>query len=137
LLSTIIVTQRTEITQFIFGRPLRLAKWQKFAGFITMPLAFTDGVSVHGWVGPLRGVPDAASRQGAIRSGEAAKALVDVLNEAGVESKLGFPIPDLGPNAVLVEVGPKPLPLTLQLKPDNIPADSSGNRIYGNIDEEE
>jgi hypothetical protein len=115
---------------------LRQAKWQKFSCTITMPLRFSEGVSVHGWVGPIHGVPDNASRQGAIRSGEAARALVAVLNEAGVESKIGFPIPELGPNAVLVEVGPKPLPAALELKPENIPADSSGNKTWGNIEAE-
>ena len=116
---------------------LSRAKWQKFSGSITSPLAFFDGVSVHHWVGPLYGIPDAASRQGAIRSGEAARALVRVLNEAGIDSKIGPPIPELGPNAALVEVGPKPLPPTLQLKPENIPTDPSGMKLWGNIEQEE
>jgi hypothetical protein len=62
--------------------------------------------------------------------------LVAILNEAGVESKIGFPIPELGPNAVLVEVGPKPLPAALELKPENIPADSSRIKTWGNIEAE-
>ena len=68
---------------------LSRAKWQKFSGSITSPLAFFDGVSVHHWVGPLYGIPDAASWQGGIRSGEAARALVRVLNEAGIDSRIG------------------------------------------------
>jgi hypothetical protein len=92
-------------------------------------------VHVRGWLGYL-GKPsiDPSEKRGSQRSFAAATALVQVLNEAGVAAALGPPDPDIGPNAVLVEVGPKPLPQEMQLTPADVLADERKNRVWGNID---
>lgn len=95
------------------------AGWSRLAGTIEFPAAFFDGVIVHATVGAI-------SR----RPGEAADALIAVLNNNGIVAKRGPSLRELG---ILVEVGPKPLPPSLQLKPEGIPSDESGGRTYGNI----
>jgi hypothetical protein len=48
---------------------------------------------------------------------------------------ISMPSPTEQPNVLIVEVGPKPLPTSLQLKPENIPSGPAGGKSYGNIAE--
>jgi len=82
---------------------------------------------------------------------DAANSLVSILNDNKIEARVGYPPffldehgnpirptypPSTGPpNVIIVEVGPKPLPISLQIKPMDIPADARGNRTWGNIAE--
>jgi hypothetical protein len=99
-----------------------VAGWKKFPGPLPR-MAFFDGVVVHTSLGtqPTRA---------------AAEAFVSVLKNNGIEARTGYPVQELGTNGVLVVVGPKPLPSGLQLKPENVPADKHGNRVWGNTLEE-
>jgi hypothetical protein len=103
---------------------LDAAGWKRIAepegGF----LAFNAGVVVHATAGAQSGPGIAA-----------ANALITVLKDNNIAARLGYPIQELGPSAILVEVGPKPLPLSLQIDPANVPADSRGNKVWGNITE--
>lgn len=99
-----------------------IAGWKKFSGSLPHPMAFFDGVVIHvGMSEYARAV---------------AEVLVSVLNNNGIVARRGYPVLELGDNGVLVVVGPKPLPKELDLKPENVPADKHGNRMWGNILEE-
>ncbi len=97
------------------------AKWKRYSGSLPH-IAFFDGVVVHTFINQ--------------QTREAAEALVSVLKNNGIEARTGYPIRELGKNGILVVVGPKPLPKELQLKPEDVPSDEHGNRIWGNILEE-
>ncbi len=99
-----------------------VAGWKKFSGSLSHPMAFFDGVVIH------VGMSEYART--------VAEALVSVLNNNGIVARRGYPVLELGDNGVLVVVGPKPLPKELQLKPENVPSDKRGNRVWGNIMEE-
>jgi len=99
-----------------------IAGWKQLSGTAPSTFAFFDGVVVH----VVAGLESARSR-------EAGDALIAVLNEAGIEARFGPPIMELGPSALLVEVGPKPLPATMQLKPEDIPGNDRDPKIWGNI----
>lgn len=97
-----------------------VAGWKKIPGSLPQ-VAFFDGVVVHSGMGA---------------SGSAKEAVVSVLENNGIVARAGYPVMELGNNGVLIVVGPKPLPASLQLKPENVPADAQGNRVWGNILEE-
>lgn len=99
---------------------LAQAGWKRLTGLLKTDSPFFDGVVVHA----------ALSSEHVIN---AADALVSVLNENGIEARRGYPVMELGPSAVLVEVGPKPLPPSLRLKPESVKADEHGNKVWGNI----
>jgi len=120
---------------------LQQAKWAGFTEPLRMPFPFVDGVVVH-VMGRISKKNDPAA--------EAANALISVLNENGIQSRVGYPTPFFDehgkpippipspterPNVLIVEVGPKPLPTSLQLSPDKIPADAKGNKSWGNMAE--
>jgi hypothetical protein len=102
---------------------LHEARW-KLSRDVTLrrPPAFFDGVVVHGPVGP-----------GSEQIQAVIDALVKTLNDNGIVARSGFPMDDLGPSGVVVLVGPKPLPKSLQLNPNSVPADAHGNKTWGNI----
>jgi hypothetical protein len=121
---------------------LDAAHWLRFTEALRQPFfAYPDGVTVH-IMGTVSKSNDPASR--------AAEALVSVLKQNQIEARVGSPLARIDedgrpvlfipptssapPNVVVVEVGPKPLPPTLQLSPD-IPADERGNKVWGNIAE--
>lgn len=97
-----------------------VAGWKKFSGPLPQ-VAFFEGAVVHSGMGS---------------SAPAKEAVVSVLENNGIVARIGYPIMELGSNGVLIVVGPKPLPASLQLKPENVPADAQGNRIWGNMLEE-
>jgi hypothetical protein len=83
---------------------------------------------------------------------DAATALASILNDNGIQSMVGYPMsflddhgnpimpmpvpsPTERSNVVVVEVGTKPLPTSLRLKPSDIPANAQGGKIWGNIAE--
>ena len=118
------------------------AKWTRFTP-LRHPFAFFDGVSIH-IMGRVSKQDDPAR--------DAATALVSILNDNGIKSKVGYSMPFLDEhgnlimplpipsqaersNVLVVEVGPKPLPTSLQLKPSDIPANAQGGKIWGNIAE--
>src|SRR6266404_4597147 len=80
---------------------LAQAGWKRFTDAYTADGVFFDGVIVHAIVGAI-----------SPRPGEAADALVVVLNDNGIVAKRGYPIRELGSSAILVVVGPKPLPIS-------------------------
>jgi|SRR5580704_11078636 hypothetical protein len=116
------------------------ANWTRFTEPLRHPFTFFDGVTVH-VMGRISRQVDPAE--------DAATALVSILNDNGIQSKTGYPmffLDDRGmpvpmaslterSNVLVVEVGPKPLPTSLQLKPSDIPANAEGVRIWGNIAE--
>lgn len=89
------------------------------------PFPFFDGVVIHGDI--------AGGGEDKIRARAAIDLLVKTLNENGIIARSGYPVQDLGPTGILVLVGPKPLPAALQLRPESIPANQTGGRVYGNI----
>jgi hypothetical protein len=72
---------------------LNMAGWKRFSGTLNQRYPFFDGVVIHRAVGP-----------GSARASEAANALFEVLKEAGIEARTGYPIQALGLSALLVEV---------------------------------
>jgi len=98
--------------------------------------AFFDGVVVH--VGSPRfsiiRTPAGERRiqEELARRREAANSLIEILNKNGIVARSGYPVLD---PVIVVVVGPKPLPATLQLKPEDVPTDARGNRVWGNIEE--
>jgi hypothetical protein len=114
---------------------LSKAGWMKRILETSIRPDYFDGVHVRGWLGYLnKPTIDPSERQGSQRSVAAAAALVNVLNEAGIAAALGPPDPDIGPYAVLVEVGPKPLPLEMQMTPASTSNEHQKNQEWGNID---
>lgn len=117
---------------------LSMSKWKKFTESIgPQHYPFFDGVVVH-----ILG--------NGKRVGAAADALVGILNTNKITARTGYPIvkmsddgqPDMqsilerdGIAVIIIEVGPKPLPASMQLKPEDVPADARGNRFWGNIEE--
>jgi hypothetical protein len=115
---------------------LRHANWKPFTDPVqALGSPFRDGVEVGLW----RTMFDERARA-------AANALVSILNENGIEAKTtgsltglvdkndpGLPGKPSAPAVIVVRVGPKPLPASLQLDPGKIPADPKGNRMFGNI----
>jgi hypothetical protein len=99
------------------------AGWKKFSGHIPR-IGFFDGVVVHTSIGEQR-------------TREAAEMLVEQLTANGIEAKTGYPIEELGKNGILVIVGSKPVPPALQRKAEDVPADSRGNKVWGNMMQEE
>jgi hypothetical protein len=117
------------------------ANWTRFTEPIRHSFAFSDGVTVH-VMGRISKQNDPAR--------DAATALVSILNDNGIQSKVGYPMyfldehgnpimpipsPTERNNVLVVEMGPKPLPTSLQLKPSDIPANTGGVKIWGNIAE--
>ncbi|MGB6176294.1 MAG: hypothetical protein WBF43_08135 [Methylocella sp.] len=119
------------------------ANWTRFVEPPRHPFAFPDGVTVH-VMGRISKQDDPAR--------DAATALVSILNDNGIQSTVGYPMfflddhgnpimpvpvpsPTERSNVLVVEVGPKPLPTSLQLKPSDIPANARGVKIWGNIAE--
>jgi hypothetical protein len=107
------------------------ANWTQFTEPLTHPFAFFDGVTVH-VMGRISKQDDPGR--------DAAMALVSILNDNGIQSTVGYPItPGKMPSTMerssvlVVEVGPKPLPTSLQ--PSDIPADAGGVKMWGNIAE--
>ncbi len=102
---------------------LNEAKWRQFSGSLppNRLSSFLDGVVVHGASGSER------------RQRAAAEALVEVLNENGIEARSGYPVIELGPTALLIKVGPKPLPKMLQLNPESMPRTPEGGASWGNV----
>jgi hypothetical protein len=101
---------------------LNVAGWKRIEEPKGKTFAFFSGVVVHA----TAGVESA-------RGLAAANALISVLNDNKIEARLGYPVQELGPSAILVEVGPKPLPSSLQSDPADVPADARGNKVWGNI----
>jgi hypothetical protein len=109
------------------------AKWVRFTEPLNLAqFPFFDGVSVHVMGGVIK--PDDAAET-------AAQALILALNDNGIVAAEGFPpiSPDEqrkrppspnSPSVVVVEVGPKPLPESLQMGPP-----SNGGNTWGNIAE--
>jgi hypothetical protein len=117
------------------GQMLAMAEWKGFSYPKLDIFTFPDGITIHQVADPFSPYRDAAD------------ALVAVLVGAGIDAQKGFPLkrynengnrvpvgPDTppGPPQIVVEVGPRPLPPSLRLKPEDIPADARGNRIGGN-----
>ncbi|MGH6841231.1 MAG: hypothetical protein ACREDV_03950 [Methylocella sp.] len=118
------------------------AGWKKVTENIsTFPFPFFDGVTVH----PI-------SKMDRSRELDAANALVSILIQNNIAARVGYPQPKVdaqghpvlplpspqgaeATDAILIEVGPKPLPPSLRLNPENIPADPIGIKIWGNIAE--
>ena len=96
------------------------AKWVRFTEPLNLAqFPFFDGVSVHVMGGVIK--PNDAAQT-------AAQALISVLNDNGIVAAEGFnpmspaeqrkmPLSPNSPNVVVVEVGPKPLPESLQMGP--------------------
>jgi hypothetical protein len=63
----------------------------------------------------------------------ASNLLVSILNDNGIVARTGYPILELGPLELLVMVGPKPLPESLKLQPEDVPVDEQGTKMWGNI----
>ena len=84
-------------------------------------MPFLDGVTVH------TGGPSARPSTQA-----AAGALAEQLTGSGISAQQTFPVSALGDNAILVQVGLKPLPPILAPSESDIPADARGNKMYGN-----
>jgi hypothetical protein len=114
-----------------------MAGWKKYTASIgPRVFPFFDGVVVH-------------SLGDSTKSSAAANALVAILNENKIAARTGYPLPILNAEnqpdtqammrrdfiSLIIEVGPKQLPKSMQLKPGDIPIDATGNRIWGNIDE--
>ena len=100
------------------------ADWKKYLGPVNLHLQFLDGVTVRSWLPP----------EGA-RESDAADALVSILNENGIKADTGAPVKELGPNVVLVIVGTKPLPMSLDTTPSNLPTNDRGLQEWGNVAE--
>jgi hypothetical protein len=118
------------------------AKWVRFTEPLNLAqFPFFDGVSVHA-MGIISKPNDLANT--------AAQALVSVLNDHGIVATQAFPpmwLDEQGrpippkmplssnpPNVVIVEVGPKPLPESLKMRPPS-KSDAAGNKTWGNIAE--
>lgn len=117
---------------------LSMAGWVKSANSIgPQQYPFFDGVVVH-VLGDRT------------KAGPAADALVGILNANKITAITGYPTlkmsdnghPDIqstrdrsGPSVIIVEVGPKPLPDSMKLKPEDVPGDALGNKVWGNIEE--
>jgi outer membrane murein-binding lipoprotein Lpp len=122
---------------------LEHAGWKKFRGKIAVSPGYFGGIVVH----PLLKL----DRK---REMEAADALVSIFKQNNIAAQIGAPMPRANENgeiilpvmrpqdeagltdAIFIEVGPKPLPTSMELKPENVPSDSRGNKMYGNISEE-
>jgi hypothetical protein len=102
---------------------LDVARWKQFRGTLR-DIPFLDGVTIH-TAGP-------SAKQNVQN---AAAALVKQLQASGISAQQTFPVSALGDNAILVQVGLKPLPPILSPKEGDIPADSRGNKMYGNMRE--
>jgi hypothetical protein len=100
-----------------------VAQWKPFSGSLRA-IPFLDGVTIH------TGGPSAKTNVQ-----NAAEALVRQLKASGISAEQTFPVSAIGENAILVQVGLKPLPPILALKEGDIPSDSRGNRMYGNMRE--
>jgi hypothetical protein len=103
---------------------LRQAGWSRFSGTIADPFAspemFRTGVEV---------------RPGMSMVAQAAAArLVAVLKDSDVDAKVGAPN-GAGNSIILVQVGLKPLPPSLQVDASKMPADARGNKMWGNTEE--
>ena len=117
---------------------LSMAGWKRFTASIgPQHYPFFDGVVVHV-------LGDGAKADPAVN------ALVNILETSKITARSGYPMwkmgddgmPDTqsmmdrsGPTVIIVEVGPKPLPTSMQLKPEDVPTDARGNKIWGNIEE--
>jgi hypothetical protein len=98
------------------------ADWKKYTGPLNLRLQFPDGVTVRSWLPP----------EGE-RGSDAQEALVSILKENGIKADTGAPVKELGPNVVLVIVGPKPLPKSLDTTPSNLPTNDRGFQEWGNV----
>jgi hypothetical protein len=98
------------------------AGWKKYMGPVNLRLQFLDGVTVRSWLPP----------EGE-RGSDAKEALVSILNENGIKADTGAPVKELGPNVVLVIVGSKPLPKSLDTTPSNLPTNDRGFQEWGNV----
>lgn len=101
---------------------LSSAGWIRFTSPLSHNYPFFDGVVVH--------------TNGSQHIREAADVLISVFNDNGIKARTGFPIFDLAPEGILIIVGGKPLPESMELKPENIPANKNGVKSWGNILEE-
>jgi len=80
---------------------------------------FLDGISIHGGAGMgSQGIND-------IRD-----VLIAVLKDGGIEATAGAPAFG-GEQALVIEVGPNPLPPSLRVKLEDIKPDSRGNKYVG------
>jgi hypothetical protein len=106
------------------------AGWKRFSG--TLPsFHISEGVVVH--TAPLIiALHDEAARAIGLRTQEAAEALIRELQNNGIAAREGYPMRELGAAGMLVLVGLKPVPPTLQRRPEDIPADARENKEYGN-----
>jgi hypothetical protein len=102
---------------------LDVAHWKPFPGTLG-DIPFLDGVTIH------TGGPSAKPNTQA-----AAVALVEQLEGGGISALKTFPVSALGDNAILVQVGLKPLPPILAPKDREIPSDWRGDKMYGNMRE--
>lgn len=100
---------------------LARAGWKIVRDQLQESLPYFDGVVVYGDI----------AGAGKERTRAAIESLVAVLNENGVVSRSGFPLSE--GKSITVVVGPKPLPQTLQIRPEGISSDKRGNGVYGNI----
>jgi hypothetical protein len=120
---------------------LDLAKWTRSKDRLPQFDFRRQGVFIHLVFNSL---------ESAQRTDEAAKALKDVLLHNKIDAELAYPVhrldergaeilptmlPAVGPPcALVIEVGPKPLPKSLQVGPV-IPADLRSNEMWGNVAE--
>jgi hypothetical protein len=107
------------------------AGWTKATDSFAAPqLTFPDGVTirVNVFSGP-RGTSDNLIV-------ETADAVVEQLRASDIEARRGPPDPFLPAKLVMVVVGIKPLPPSLQPSPDRVSTDSRGNKIFGNTEDE-
>jgi hypothetical protein len=105
---------------------LREARWKDYNAPrpSNLHLQYSVGVTVRSWFG------------GEAELGSDAKdALVKILNDNGIQAQSGAPLKELGSNVVLVIVGPKPFPRSLEGRPDHMPTDVNGGSMWGNISE--
>lgn len=103
------------------------------AGWINAPFdppgryPFSDGITIHG---DTAGGGD--DRRFIIK---AVEVLVQTLNKSGISAILGYPM-RIGPNKVVVVVGAKPLPESMNEASRKRAGSSDSEMIYGNILEE-
>ena len=76
----------------------QITGWKQFQPVgMEYPQHFFDGVVVH-------------TNLGTKNAQRAARVLVDILMEVGIDAKIGWPIKELGDRGILVLVGPRPIP---------------------------